>query len=92
MENYLSAGCTELVNQSPSDEFIIMSLSRSDPKFQAICRDFGEAVIALRSFEAQGESGRARAVEFQQICKDLRLELMQYVNQEATGPKAQVHR
>ncbi|MES0824815.1 hypothetical protein [Ruegeria sp. SCP11] len=92
MENYLTAGCSELVSQSPSDEFTIMSLSRSDPKFQAICRDFGEAVTALHRFEEQGERGQARAAEFRQISEDLRLELMEYVKQATTRSKAQGHR
>ncbi|WP_170326609.1 hypothetical protein [Ruegeria arenilitoris] len=89
MENYLAAGCSELVKQSPCDEFTILSLSRSDPKFQAICRDFGEAVTAFRSFQAQGERGQARAAEFRQICEDLRIELMEYVDQSTARPKAQ---
>lgn len=89
MDNFLAAGCSELVKQSPSDEFTIMSLSRSDPKFQAICRDFGEALNALHSFQAEGAHGQARAVEFQRICEDLRLELLEHVNQAVVGTVAQ---
>ncbi len=91
MENFLAAGCFELVKKSPSDEFTIVSLSRSDPKFQAICRDFGEAVTAFHSFQAEGENGRARATEYNQICEELRLELMEYVNLAKVRPKAQDH-
>ncbi len=91
MENFLAAGCSELVKQSPNDEFTIVSLSRSDPKFQAICRDLGEAVTAFHSFQAKGENGRARAAEYNQICEDLRLELMEYVSLAKVRPKAQGH-
>ncbi|MCG7521783.1 hypothetical protein [Ruegeria sp. Ofav3-42] len=89
MKNHLAAGCFELVRQSPGDEFTIVSLSRSDPKFQAICRDFGEALAALRSFQEQGERGRARVSEFQRIYEDLQLELMEYVNHAKARAKAQ---
>ena len=56
VENFLAAGCSELVRQSPSDEFTIVSLSRGDPKFQTICRDFGEAITAYHSFRAEGRA------------------------------------
>ena len=91
MENFLAAGCSELVKQSPNDEFTIVSLSRSDPKFQSICRDFGEAVTAFHSFQAKGENGRARAAEYNQICEDLKLELMEFVNMAKVRPKAEGH-
>ncbi|WP_170387927.1 hypothetical protein [Ruegeria atlantica] len=91
MENFLAAGCSELVKQSPKDEFTIVSLSRSDPKFQAICRDFGEAVTAFHSFQAKGEHGQARAAEYHLICEDLSLELMEYINLARARPKAKGH-
>ena len=80
MENYLAEGCSELVRTSPDDEFTIRSLSRNDPKFQAICEDFGVALNALHRFQAQGRSEQARASEYKQISEDLRLELMEYVS------------
>jgi hypothetical protein len=48
----------------------------SDPKFQEICEDYSDALVALRHWEEVGPAGATRAEDYRRIRDELEEEIL----------------
>jgi len=57
----------------------IRLLALSDPKFRAICDDYGEALRAIEFWRRHKGASKNREVEYSVIATELREEVRQYL-------------
>ena len=60
----------------PLRELEIRRQSARDPKFEEICRDYDEALMALRRWEGAGPAGATRAEDYRRILEELEAEIL----------------
>jgi hypothetical protein len=51
-----------------------------DPKFQEVCEDYRDALVALQHWEEAGPVGAARAEEYRRIRDELEEEILEVLD------------
>jgi hypothetical protein len=65
-----------LARRFPQYASMIGRLQTRDPDFSAICDDYGEALRALKHWEAAGQAAPERVAEYRQILTELEAEAL----------------
>jgi hypothetical protein len=65
-----------LAQRFPQHASTIRRLEARDPSFRAICEDYGEALRALKHWQAAGQAAPGRVAEYRQILMELEAEAL----------------
>jgi hypothetical protein len=72
----MASNIAAIVTRFPLRELEIRRRCARDPTFREICEDYGEALQALRHWEAAGPAGAARANDYRQMLQELEAEIL----------------
>jgi hypothetical protein len=65
-----------VIARFPERELEIHRQYARDPKFEEICEDYGDALVALRHWEGAGPAGATRAEDYRRILEELEAEIL----------------
>lgn len=68
-----------LVSRLPRHELAIRRLYARDATFRAICRDYDEALRALRFWQSAGTPSDAKIDQYRQLAGELESELCKFI-------------
>ena len=76
VEAKMASHIAAVVSRFPLRELEIRRQSACDPRFDEICRDYLEALMALRRWEGAGSAGATEAQDYRRMLKELAAEIL----------------